>query len=216
MTFEAAASLTGQIADHLADEIIAGRMLGGERIQELKLARSLGVSRGSVREALLILESRHLVGIVPRRGAVVSEIGPQDRTALVETVQPLLVTLLTLVARRWRGDQLMPLEAIANRLSDSEAPSAEAVSDAAAAFVQALLPVAGNNYLAASVESLLPALRRLWRHSLSASAEWREATVAYLDTLLDALHERDGECLAKLTNTYCGTMRGSPAGAVNC
>ena len=72
MEFEPQATLTEQIADHLGGEIIAGRLAPASRIQELKVAGELGVSRGSVREALLILESRHLIEIIPRRGAVVS------------------------------------------------------------------------------------------------------------------------------------------------
>ena len=44
-----------QIADHLASEIIKGALPGDARIQEVKLARELDVSRGSVREALLAL-----------------------------------------------------------------------------------------------------------------------------------------------------------------
>ena len=72
MGFKPAASLTEQIANHLSDEIINGRLAPLERIQELKVAKDLGVSRGSVREALLIVEGRHLIDIIPRRGAVVS------------------------------------------------------------------------------------------------------------------------------------------------
>ena len=71
MNFEPAMTLTEQIAEHLGGEIITGRLKPMARIQELKVAGELGVSRGSVREALLILESRHLVEIIPRRGAVV-------------------------------------------------------------------------------------------------------------------------------------------------
>ena len=65
MGFQAAVSLTEQIAEHLGSQIISGALQPLERIQELKVAGELGVSRGSVREALLILESRHLVEIVP-------------------------------------------------------------------------------------------------------------------------------------------------------
>ena len=70
MQFKAAQSITEQVAGHLATEIINGTRHPGARIQELTLAKALGVSRGSVREALLLLESRHLVQILPRRGAV--------------------------------------------------------------------------------------------------------------------------------------------------
>jgi len=75
MTFKAKESLTEQIAHHLEQRIILGEMGPGERIQELRIAAELDVSRGSVREALLLLQRRHLVDIFPRRGAMVASIG---------------------------------------------------------------------------------------------------------------------------------------------
>lgn len=67
MTFKAPDSLAEQIAHHLAERIIRGELKERERIQEQKVTQTLNVSRGSVREALLILERRHLVNILPRR-----------------------------------------------------------------------------------------------------------------------------------------------------
>ena len=72
MSFKAPESLAEQIAQHIGDQIITGKMKSKERIQELKVANDLEVSRGSVREALLILEGRHLIDILPRRGAMVA------------------------------------------------------------------------------------------------------------------------------------------------
>ena len=73
MVFTPSLNITEQIADHLAALIIHGELASRSRIQELKIANELGVSRGSVREALLILERRHLIEIVPCKGAVVNE-----------------------------------------------------------------------------------------------------------------------------------------------
>ena len=74
MSFKPNDSLTEQIARFLGKQIIGGDMQPGERIQELRIAAELNVSRGSVREALLILQRRHLVDIYPRRGAIVASI----------------------------------------------------------------------------------------------------------------------------------------------
>ena len=68
MTFKAPDSLAEQIAHYLAERIIRGELKERERIQEQKVTQALNVSRGSVREALLILERRHLIVILPRRG----------------------------------------------------------------------------------------------------------------------------------------------------
>ena len=72
MPLEQAHSLSEQIAKHISEQIIRGELVEGERIQELRIASELDVSRGSVREALLLLERTQLIEIFPRRGAIVS------------------------------------------------------------------------------------------------------------------------------------------------
>ena len=67
MTFKAPDSLAEQIAHYLAERIIRGELKERERIQEQKVTQALNVSRGSVREALLILERRHLIFLESRR-----------------------------------------------------------------------------------------------------------------------------------------------------
>lgn len=61
-------NLVDQVASHLAEAIIAGRFLPGERLSEVALARELGVSRAPIREAARLLESRGLLVSQPRRG----------------------------------------------------------------------------------------------------------------------------------------------------
>ena len=103
MTFKAPDSLAEQIAHHLAERIIRGELKERERIQEQKVTQTLNVSRGSVREALLILERRHLVNILPRRGAQVSELSPQHVESLYALIVQLYILLAESVARRWRS-----------------------------------------------------------------------------------------------------------------
>src|SRR5690554_6354616 len=84
MRFQAPESLSEQIAQHIGQRIVIRDLKPGERIQELKVAGELNVSRGYVCEALLIRERRHLVDIYPRRGAVVSDLTPASVNALYD------------------------------------------------------------------------------------------------------------------------------------
>ena len=67
----APATVPDAIADAIASDIAAERLATGERLVELQLVSRFGASRGSVREALRLLEARRLVQISPHRGAVV-------------------------------------------------------------------------------------------------------------------------------------------------
>ena len=63
MNLEDTESLSEQIVKYISEQIISGELVEGERIQELRIAKELDVSRGSVREALLLLERTHLIEI---------------------------------------------------------------------------------------------------------------------------------------------------------
>ena len=77
-------SLAEKIANHIGEMIIRGELNAGERIQEQRIAASLNVSRGSLREAFLLLERRYLIDLPPRRGAVVSSITSQKVNEIYE------------------------------------------------------------------------------------------------------------------------------------
>lgn len=55
----------------LEDAILNGSYKEGDSLNELRLSKSLGVSRTPVREALMQLELEGLVKNIPNKGAVV-------------------------------------------------------------------------------------------------------------------------------------------------
>ncbi len=58
--------------------ILEGHFAPGERLRENDLATALGVSRGPIREALVMLERQGLVVIRPHRGAFVAQLSLED------------------------------------------------------------------------------------------------------------------------------------------
>jgi len=118
MAFKAAESLAEQIARHVGRQIVTGDLVEGERIQELRIANELNVSRGSVREALLILERRHLIEIYPRRGAVVSEMSAQQIRSLFEIIALLLGLIARRAADNWRQHDVEPFTSLLDKLQN--------------------------------------------------------------------------------------------------
>jgi DNA-binding GntR family transcriptional regulator len=77
-------SLPEQIAAHLAARILEGSLEPGERVREERLAAEFAVSRGPVRESLRLLEKDGLVTIVPRRGAMVTDLSADEVREIFE------------------------------------------------------------------------------------------------------------------------------------
>ncbi|XOZ34315.1 GntR family transcriptional regulator [Halomonadaceae bacterium KBTZ08] len=165
MQFQAPESLSEQIAQHLGRQIITGELRPGERIQELKVAGSLDVSRGSVREALLILERRHLIRIYPRKGAVVSGMTPELVNSLYDIYLNLLEMLADrFMARRTEADEQPLLQAIrqlCRSLGGDQASVAEVIDGGMEAMRQCY-PVVANPYLEETLENFRPAISRTY------------------------------------------------------
>jgi DNA-binding GntR family transcriptional regulator len=205
MTFKAPDSLAEQIAHHLADRIIRGELKPGERIQELKVTQALNVSRGSVREALLILERRHLIVILPRRGAQVTELNEHNVQSLCTLMSEMYILLGNAVAHGWKNrDDLAPFLQIQQRLKDSLArQDINAFVDDSFNVMRATYPFANNPYLQETVENLQPAMSRNYYLAL----EQRKASMSeYLELfgeLLEAVVARDLVRVRQVLTAYC-------------
>ncbi|MDZ3993093.1 GntR family transcriptional regulator [Pseudomonas sp. Teo4] len=204
MTFKAPDSLSEQIADYLAERIIRGELAPGERIQEQKVTQALNVSRGSVREALLILERRHLVAILPRRGAHVTELDERSVRSLCSLMSEFYILLGNAVAQKWRTDSdLMPFLGIQQRLRHAHGEQdIKAFVAESFAVMRAAYPFADNPYLQETVENLQPAMSRAYYLAL----DQRKANmIDYLDLfarLLDAVVARDLPRIREVLTAY--------------
>jgi DNA-binding GntR family transcriptional regulator len=202
MQFKPAQSITEQVADHLAGEIITSVRPSGSRIQEMSLAKSLSVSRGSVREALLVLEGRHLVDILPRRGAVVSAFDKEKITEFSEVYGLLQLRLFKSLAARPHTD-FTPLEGALVQmevaLSDT---SLEAQLSALGDFLAACLANTPDYFLGVVMRSLVPVRLRLGYLAAQHRDYDGRDLLRYHRALFDAMVARDGGRIEELSAAY--------------
>lgn len=193
MTFKAPDSLAEQIAHHLAERIIRGELKARERIQEQKVTQALNVSRGSVREALLILERRHLIVIPPRRGAQVAELTPHKVKSLYALVMELYILLGKAVADGWQVESdLAPFLVIQQRLMDSlQREDINAFVESSFDIMRAAFPFADNPYLQETLENLLPAISRTYYLALDRRKGEMGQFINTFAELLQAIIARD-------------------------
>lgn len=161
MTFKPSESLTEQIAQYLGNQIVNGQLKAGDRIQELRIAEELNVSRGSVREALLILERRHLIHILPRRGAVVAEMTESEVRALYELWFLLLDKVSRNAVDMWTQDDLVRFTDLVLRMGQyAEKNDLEKFFETSVEFYEKIYAFANNSFLVQVLEDLLHAAKR--------------------------------------------------------
>lgn len=193
MRFQAPESLSEQIAQHLGQRIMTGDLKPGERVQELKVAGELNVSRGSVREALLILQRRHLIEIFPRRGAVVSRLTPELVNSLYDIYIDLLCMLGRKVMERWSTQELMgivsharELQAVTDALNSSGSDAAERVIEAGFGVMRYAYTLVDNPFLEETLENFRPAISRTYYVALEHFRDELTETGRFFTDVADA------------------------------
>ncbi|GAA0838594.1 GntR family transcriptional regulator [Marinobacter szutsaonensis] len=194
--------MSEQIAQHLGQRIVTRDLKPGERIQELKVAGELNVSRGSVREALLIMQRRHLVEIFPRRGAVVSGLTADSVNNLYDIYIDLLCMLGRKVLERWSGEELggvmgqvRELQAVIDALNSNSADAAEQVIDAGFGVMRYAYRLVENPFLEETLENFRPAISRTYFVALEHFREEIDETATFFRQLADAATAGDADRL---------------------
>ncbi len=120
-------TLTAATAFKLREAILSGSLPPGSPLREGELTHSLGVSRGTVREALRLLQEEGLVELLPHRGAFVMRLTP-SKVREISTLRALLESYAVRVAlenKAFSSDDLAQLEVMVEQLGkyqDGEIP----------------------------------------------------------------------------------------------
>lgn len=190
-------SLTEQIADHLTQSIVTGTLTPGERIQEQHVAQALGVSRGSVREALLILEKRHLIEMVPRRGAIVSGLSRRQLDDLFDLLEVLYTMIGKRMAVLWDEEDAIRFDhALTDITMAARANDVDAYAKACECFLHEAMSLIRNCYLDAVVDSLLPLARRALHRLIHLDPELLTEGLHSWRAWQEAMAHQDSEAVA--------------------
>ncbi len=208
MGFLAAESLAEQIARHISEQIITGALVEGERIQELRIASDLNVSRGSVREALLILERSYLIQIFPRRGAIVAEMSAAQVRSLFDVSSLILGSTVQRTSEMWRQQDLALIQTILPDLEvQVQAGNIEEFYDQVFIFLEKLHFIVDNAYLKDMFENLLPSMRRSYFLTLSTSKRELQEAFSLFKPVVEAILVRKAEQAALFMTDFCRHLR---------
>ncbi len=185
-------SVVGLAYDELRAMIVDGRLAPGARVGQAELADALGISRGSVREALRRLVGDGLVEFEVNRGFFVADLGLDRVLERLEARLHLEPVLARLAAERRTEEDLAALRASIE--DERTARTAAAAHDASRAFHLAVATATRNAALVRLIDSLWIADvgRRLLARRRT-QPDWQEADVAEHLELVAAIEARDGD-----------------------
>ncbi|WP_127090891.1 GntR family transcriptional regulator [Aquabacter cavernae] len=193
---------TPRLREALEEEIVAGRLRPGQRLDEASLAERFGVSRTPIREALILLAASGLVEIRPRRGAFVALLGPRALIESFEFMAELEAACARLAARRMTPDDRATLLAVhAACEAAMQAGDDEAYYPANAAFHQAIYAAAANRVMAGEARRHQLRLQPYRRLQLRVPRRM-ETSFAEHEAILSALLAGDGDAAADLLRNH--------------
>jgi DNA-binding GntR family transcriptional regulator len=185
-------SLREQVKDVILQRIVEGTYEPGGRIVETRIAQELGVSQGSVREALRDLEQLGCVVHEPYRGCSVRAFGPAELLEAFPVRAALEALAARLAAERITAAELAELDDLLDRMrAAARRGDAHDQSQANASFHATIVRAARN-----------ATLERQWRMLEPYSRTYLTVSRPGIDLVhlserhrpvLDALRRRDAE-----------------------
>jgi DNA-binding GntR family transcriptional regulator len=142
--------LRSQVLDWLREALVSGVLAPGHRVNEVQVAQQLGVSRGTLREALRNLEQEGQLESVPHRGTFVRMLTSAQVGDVYEVLAMVEGRAARRAAERMTPEAAAELRELLDRfdaVQDDPSPSFRQRQDADLAFHERVCELAGSDAL---------------------------------------------------------------------
>jgi GntR family transcriptional regulator, transcriptional repressor for pyruvate dehydrogenase complex len=215
-------SVTTKAIDSIRAMIRSGELTPGERLPpEHELAERLGVSRGSLREAVRALSQIKVLDVRRGDGTYVTSLAPSELLSgmvfamellqsqgleeVLEVRRLLLPPAAALAAQRVTESQLAQMHAVVDELE--KATDRDEIARLHRRFQALVGDATGNETLSSILRSLQirgENVRRAW---LSSDPEIRDVALAHQRMLLDALEQGDSDLARSIATVQVDERR---------
>jgi DNA-binding GntR family transcriptional regulator len=211
--FQKPTTLAVEIARHLRDAIIRGKIRPGEHLNEAVITRDLASSRSPVREALRILEAEGLVTVQPHRGACVRPLSERELLDIFE-VRVMFESQGLRSPRESDPRLLAEMEEAVDRAGTALAATDwETWHVESLRFHQGVVRLAGNAHLHGLYQELQNSLRR-YQISLITLPDRPARSQHDHEAILDAIKREDRALALDLLVTHIRTLEEELLGAM--
>jgi len=176
----------------LKSNILSNEFPPGYQALEPEIAKTLGVSRTPVREALIRLEAEKLIELIPRRGMRVLPLVPEDIIEINQVLTGLECMAVELLTKKnCSPDVLQPMaDSLLEMESALDADDIDLWAGAEEKFHRFLVGLAGNKRLAMLVETVRSQAYRARKITLKLRPRPVNSTIAYRE-VFDAIGSND-------------------------
>ncbi|AHF68149.1 GntR family transcriptional regulator [Pseudomonas cichorii] len=203
-------TLSENVFRRIQAAIVKGEIAPGSKISEPELARTYGISRGPLREAIHRLEGQRLLVRVPHVGARVVSLSHAELIELYEIRESLEGMACRLAAERMTAEQIDELRTVLDtheRDAAFQAGVGYYQQEGDFDFHYRIIQGSGNKTLSQMLCGELYQLVRMYRIQFSTTPNRPRQAFAEHHRILDAIAERDGELAELLMRRHIGASR---------
>ena len=203
-------TLSENVFRRIQAAIVKGEIAPGSKISEPELARTYGISRGPLREAIHRLEGQRLLVRVPHVGARVVSLSHAELLELYEIRESLEGMACRLAAERMTVEEIDELRRVL------ETHERDAAFQAGVGYYQQegdfdfhyrIIQGSGNRTLTQMLCGELYQLVRMYRIQFSTTPNRPRQAFAEHHRILDAIADRDGELAELLMRRHIGASK---------
>ncbi|MEX5573736.1 GntR family transcriptional regulator [Pseudomonas lijiangensis] len=203
-------TLSENVFRRIQAAIVKGEIAPGSKISEPELARTYGISRGPLREAIHRLEGQRLLVRVPHVGARVVSLSHAEMIELYEIRESLEGMACRLAAERMTSEQIDELRNVLDtheRDAAFQAGLGYYQQEGDFDFHYRIIQGSGNKTLSQMLCGELYQLVRMYRIQFSTTPNRPRQAFAEHHRILDAIADRDGELAELLMRRHIGASR---------
>jgi len=194
--------MSRDIYERLRDTIIDGKLRGRDRIVESELAKTWGVSRQPIREALGMLETDGFIELIPHRGAVVTDITAKEVRENLQIKAMVEGYASWVDAKRFGKKDIADLELILENMErDIEQEDVQGILNGNFEFHRKLVDGVANEKISRYYDSLTQFLRRFYTISLTKKYNWNPSLFEHRQ-VLDFIKSKNAEAAEAATRQH--------------
>ena len=190
-------TLRERIVETIRNAIVNGQLVPGVRIAEPELADKFGISRTPIREAFRQLESEGFISVVPRKGAIVASISPQDISNFYDLKMVLEGYAAHCAARVLTPADIAKMETVNRQMeAASHKKDLRRVLDLHNEFHDIFLRACGNEKLHAIVQNMVMQFQRF--RLILAMPGKIEGSIRQHKEIIEAFRKKDPDLAGEL------------------
>lgn len=190
------------VFNSLREAILTGTLKPGERLMEIHLAQTLGVSRTPVRDAIRKLENEGLAVMVPHKGAEVAKITKKQLLNVLEVRKALETLAVQSACMHMSKEEMNRLERTHLKVKEmAEKKDLKAVAKADVHFHDSIYAAADNETLLQILNDLS---QQMYRYRIEYLKNVKNYTIIVQEheAILQAIRKMDKEHAVRLVRQH--------------